>query len=113
MIILRNSGIFLSLLLLSIPYNYFVNYYAMFLSLLQYVPVIIFAFLSGVALIFMDLSDRRINFIFALLFLLIAVLELGGFMDIFLYGPTGYFYILLFGALLATAIKKPSFLTKP
>lgn len=107
-IFMKNMAIFLLLLLLSVPYNYFVNYYAKLISTLQYVPVIIFAFLCGAALVFMDLSNKKTNFIFALLFLLISTVELGGFLDIFHYGPTGYFYILLFGALLTSIIKMPN-----
>ncbi len=103
--LLRNSIIVGTLLILSIPCNYFVSYYGLRLSILQYVPVIIFALLCGASLILMDLSNRRINAVFAVFYLIISLEELH-WGTLFLYGPTAYFYVLMFGTLLTSIFRR-------
>lgn len=104
-IFLRNLIIVLSLIGLSVPYNYCVNYYAMRISTLQYVPVIIFSLLCGASLVLMDLSNKKITAVFATFYFVFILVDLQ-FGVFFLYGPTVYFYVLMFGALLTSILRK-------
>lgn len=104
-ILLRNTIIVVSLILLSIPCNYFVRHYAMFFSPLQFIPTLSYALLCGASLILMDLSNRRINIIFAAFYLVFSIVNIQIF-SIFAYGPTVYWFVLMFGALLASLFKK-------
>lgn len=97
---IRNLIIVLSLIVLSVPYNYFFKYYTSKYLIIQYVPIIVFALLCGASLMLMDLSNRRINTVFAIFYLVfIVVVNFGVFP---LYGPAMYFYIVMFGALLTS-----------
>lgn len=100
-IFIRNLIIVISIIVLSFPYNAFVRYYAALLSPLQYVGVILYALLCGASLILMDLSNKRINAVFATFFLVICIVELQ-FSVLFAYGPTAYLYVLMVGALLTS-----------
>lgn len=91
-------------MLLSIPFNLFYTHYAALLSLLQFVGIITYALLCGASLILMDLSNRRINAVFAALYLLIIVVELMH-PIFFAYRATVYWWILMFGALLTSIFK--------
>lgn len=92
-------------MVLSIPYNLFVRHYAILLSPLQYVGVIVYALLCGASLILMDLSNKHINTVFAALYLVVCIVDLQ-FSIFFVYGPTVYLYVLMFGALLTSAFNK-------
>lgn len=102
--IIKNLIIVLMLIILTIPYNYFVNYFAAQLSIYQYVAVIIYALLCGSSLILMDLSNKRINIGFALFFLIYSAVNIE-YQSFFVYGPTIFLYILMVGALFTSAIK--------
>lgn len=104
-VFVRNLIIVLTLMVLSLPYNFFVRHYAIEYNPFQFVAVIIYALLCGASLVLMDLSNRRINIIFAALYLLVSIVDLQ-FSVLFAYGPTDYFYVLMFGTLLVSAFKK-------
>lgn len=92
-VFVRNLIIVLTLMVLSLPYNFFVRHYAIEYNPFQFVAVIIYALLCGASLVLMDLSNRRINIIFAALYLLVSIVDLQ-FSILFAYGPTDYFYVL-------------------
>jgi hypothetical protein len=103
-IIIKNSIVFLSLLVLLIPLNLFIRYYSILLSPISYLGTVIYSLLCGASLIFMDLSNKRINAVFSGLFLLCIIISLR-FYNLFAYGPTVLIYILMFGTLLTSVFK--------
>lgn len=103
-IILKNAIIIIILIILSIPYNYIFKYFSIRLSTLSYVAVIIYALLYGVSLMLMDLSNKKINIILTLFYLIFSVINIQH--SFFIYGPTVYLQILMVGALLVSIFKK-------
>lgn len=105
-IFIQNLIITLSLIALSFPCNLVINHYAILMRPAQFIPIIIYALLCGAAIILMDLSDRRINAVFAGIYLIFSMVNIQ-IHSFFVHGPTVYWFILMFGALL-TSILKPN-----
>ena len=104
-IFIRNLLIMISLIALSFPCNMIVRHYAVFFSPAQFIPIIIYALLCGVSLVLMDLSNKRINAVFAGIYLVFIIINIQ-FFSFLAYGPAVYWFILMFGALLASLFRK-------
>ena len=102
--ILKNALIILLLIILIIPYNYVYKYYAVRFSTFSYVAVIIYAFLCGTSLMLMDLSNRRVNIVITLFYLIFSIINIQH--SFFTYGPTVFLQVLMVGALFISIFKR-------
>lgn len=103
-IFLKNMIIVLILIILVIPYNYFFKYFAAQLNTFAYAMVIIYALICGVALVLMDLTNKKVNMFFAVFYLIYSVIEIQ--YSFFVYGPTVYLLILIVGTLFASTLRE-------
>ena len=105
-IIIRNSIVVLSLVVLSVVYNLVFRYLAnqFNLSLISYIPIIIYALLCGASLMLLDLSNRRMNIGLSVLCLavVIAIIQF----PIFANGTILYVYLPMLGALVGSIFRK-------
>lgn len=101
--LLKNAFIVLLLIILIIPYNYIFEYYAVRLSTFSYVVVIIYALLCGISLMLMDLSNKRVNIIIFLFYLIFSIINIQH--SFFAYGATVFSQVLMVGALFVSIFK--------
>lgn len=102
-IFLKNMIIVLILIILVIPYNYFYKYLASQLSTYAYAMVIIYSLIFGVALVLMDLTNKKVNMFFAVFYLIYSLIEIQ--YSFFAYGPSVYLLVLIVGTLFTSVIK--------
>lgn len=102
----RNSIVILCLVVLSIVFNLVYRHLnSLFaLSLIPYIPIIIYALLCGASLMLLDLSNRKVNIVLSVLCLavVIAIIQF----PIFTNGAILYLYLPMLGALVASTFKK-------
>jgi hypothetical protein len=103
-ILIKNAIIVLLQLILIVPYNYCYNYYASKLITFAYVAVILYAMICGLLFMFMNFSNKKINVVFAIYYLLFVLLNIQ--YPLYSYGPTVFLFVLILGELLSTIIKR-------
>ncbi len=102
-ILLKNALIVLLLIILIIPYNYIFKYYAVHLSTFSYVAVLIYALLCGTSLMLMDLSNKKVNIVIFLFYLIFSIINVQH--SFFTYGATVFLQVLMVGALFVSIFK--------
>ena len=105
-ILIKNFTIILIQLVLIVPYNYFYDYYASKLITFAYAAVILYAMICGLLFMFMNFSNKQLNVVFAIYYLLFILLNIQ--YPLYSYGPTVFLFVLLLGELLSTIIKRKS-----
>lgn len=90
-------------LLFIIPFNFCFSYYALKLSTAAYIFVIIYSIICGVCLCLMDFSNKIVNLVFSVIYLVFNIIILqNAFFD---FGATAYLFVLIFGYLITVTIK--------